>query len=740
MPWSPVVRLTPVRHTWPHRCPLQFLTPGAMPSFQGMRAPSRRRIAPLLLAGLLAALPSLAQVPVWRSLDGPFGGTYDNLVELPNGTLLASGGTLFVRSTDDGRTWTLANHFLNTELPTGTAANAVSRLMTTADGSVFLFGPGLFRSTDGENWTRVAEVSSPGYPGAVEEAVETAAGTFLAATAYSIYRSVDRGATWVQLPPTDGAGKLYVSGNTIWATGRLQNVLRRSTDDGLTWESLAHPFGNSDVFHVFPSGRLLKAEGGGLSTSDDGGLTWTLTYSSQVWHSLLALQDGRVMVGNGSGGALTSDGGTTFGPWRITMLPSLRPARVLHQTRTGAILSGNDGYGLVRSDDGGTTWQESGTPFSQVLSLHSLADGTLLAGTSAGIHRWNGTTWTWVNNLATWTYDFEETGGVILSASGPLVYRSTDAGLTWSRLNGTGAQGDLEQIIAASDGTWYKRKTNGAIYRSENQGGAWTRVTTPDGGNIGVNLLVAEPSGTVLAAGSDGLWRTADKGQTWTRIDNFPTLDPRFAPPARLAVQHLVRTDAGIMLAAVSRFLFRSTDNGVTWSFVELPISPRGIFLDSTGTLWIGGGIRRLLRSTDLGTTLEDFATGFPAPTDVEGFVEGPGGTIYMRSYTMGAWMLGTSGVANERPDLPTETAPVEAWPNPFDASAEIRFSAPAGAARVDVYDVLGRRLATPFDGTVSDGETSVSIDGTGLPAGPYFVRVTTATGVSTRTVVRAPR
>ncbi len=711
-----------------------------MPSVFGLRAPSRRRVAPLLLAGLLAALPSLAQVPVWRSLDGPFGGTYENLVELPDGTLLASGGTLLVRSTDDGRTWTLANHFLNTPSPTGIAANAVSRLMTTADGSVFLFGPGLFRSTDGENWTQVAEVSSPGYPGAVEEAVETAAGTFLASTAYSIYRSVDRGATWVQLPPTDGAGKLYVSGNTIWATGRLQNVLRRSTDDGVTWEPLAHPFGNSDVFHVFPSGRLLKAEGGGLSTSDDGGLTWTLTYSSQVWHSLLALQDGRVMVGNGSGGALTSDGGTTFAPWRITMLPSLRPARVLHQTRTGAILSGNDGYGLVRSDDGGTTWQESGTPFSQVLSLHALLDGTLLAGTSAGIHRWNGTTWTWVNNLATWTYDFEETGGVLLSASGPGVYRSTDGGVTWTKLNGTGVQGDLEQILASSDGTWYKRKTNSAIYRSENQGAAWTRVTSPDGGNIGVNSLVAEPTGSVLAAGYNGLWRTADKGQTWTRIDNFPTLDPRFAPPTQLAVQHLTRTTTGTIVATVSRFLFRSTDNGVTWSFVDIPISPRGVHLDSSGTLWISGGIGRLYRSADLGTTLEEFWTGFPSPRDAEGFADGPGGAIYMRSYTMGVWMLGTSGVATERPDVPSDAGLIEAWPNPFDASAEIRFTAPAGTARVEVFDVLGRRVATPFDGTVPEGETSVSVEGAGLPAGPYFVRVSTATGVSTRAIVRAPR
>ena len=47
------------------------------------------------------------------------------------------------------------------------------------------------------------------------------------------------------------------------------------------------------------------------------------------------------------------------------------------------------------------------------------------------------------------------------------------------------------------------------------------------------------------------------------------------------------------------------------------------------------------------------------------------------------------------------------------------------------VYDALGREIARPVDGTVS-GAVEASFDASGLPAGLYVARLTTAAGMET--------
>ncbi|MBC15131.1 MAG: hypothetical protein CMM85_19445 [Rhodothermaceae bacterium] len=71
------------------------------------------------------------------------------------------------------------------------------------------------------------------------------------------------------------------------------------------------------------------------------------------------------------------------------------------------------------------------------------------------------------------------------------------------------------------------------------------------------------------------------------------------------------------------------------------------------------------------------------------------------------------------------EVALLTPVPNPFGASARLRFDlATAGPATLRVYDVLGREVARPVDGELAAGRHTVAIDGTGLAAGVYVVRL----------------
>ena len=71
-------------------------------------------------------------------------------------------------------------------------------------------------------------------------------------------------------------------------------------------------------------------------------------------------------------------------------------------------------------------------------------------------------------------------------------------------------------------------------------------------------------------------------------------------------------------------------------------------------------------------------------------------------------------------------------FPNPATDQATLRFAVTeAQAATLVIYDALGREVARPVDGAVS-GSVEASFDASGLPAGLYVARLTTAAGTET--------
>ena len=67
-------------------------------------------------------------------------------------------------------------------------------------------------------------------------------------------------------------------------------------------------------------------------------------------------------------------------------------------------------------------------------------------------------------------------------------------------------------------------------------------------------------------------------------------------------------------------------------------------------------------------------------------------------------------------------------YPNPFNPSTEIDFRvAESSAAQLVIYNVLGERIATLFNGTAERGTTyRVRLDGSQLSSGVYFYRLST--------------
>ena len=78
-------------------------------------------------------------------------------------------------------------------------------------------------------------------------------------------------------------------------------------------------------------------------------------------------------------------------------------------------------------------------------------------------------------------------------------------------------------------------------------------------------------------------------------------------------------------------------------------------------------------------------------------------------------------------------------YPNPFHASTSITYALTSQEnVKLEVFDLMGRKLATLEDGTAPPGNHPVEFHGRWLPPGTYFYRLTAGDVVQTRTMTIA--
>jgi photosystem II stability/assembly factor-like uncharacterized protein len=203
---------------------------------------------------------------------------------------------------------------------------------------------------------------------------------------------------------------------------------------------------------------------------------------------------------------------------------------------------------------GVNVWTSLGPPGGHVLALaiDPIAPRTLYAGTHA-------------------TYPGHFAGGV---------YKSTDAGATWS---GAGLTLSLVYALAIDPNTPTTLYTaTGYLYKSTDAGATWsdTGLTTS------VSTLAIDPcTPTTLYAGGDGVFKSTDAGTTWndtgltTRVSTL-AIDPR----------------TPTTLYAGGDGVFKSTDGGSTWNALNTglthtlvsalaidPMEPRWVYAATEG-------------------------------------------------------------------------------------------------------------------------------------------------------------
>jgi photosystem II stability/assembly factor-like uncharacterized protein len=369
------------------------------------------------------------------------------------------------------------------------------------------------------------------------------------------------------------------------AAGAAQESFDQNLIRGMKWR-LVGPFRGGRVLAVEgipgePNTYLMGAVAGGVWKTTDAGANWTPLFDSQAIasigsiavapsnHNIIYVGTGEACIrGNisyGDGVYKSSDGGRTWRNMGLrdtrhigSVIVDPRNPDIVLVAALGHAYGPNAERGIFRSGDGGITW-------TRVLYKNERTGGISVVfdpGNSSILY------------ASLWEV-FRTPYSLSSGGPGSGLYKSTDGGLTWKRIEGNGLpEGILGRIgvsVSAADSNRVYaliEASEGGLYRSDDGGENWTResedgrirqrawyfthvyadprspdtvyvlntglLKSTDGGKS-FNLLPAphgdhhglwiDPANPLrMINGNDGgATITVDGGKTWTTLENQPT-------------------------------------------------------------------------------------------------------------------------------------------------------------------------------------------------------------------------
>lgn len=359
--------------------------------------------------------------------------------------------------------------------------------------------------------------------------------------------------------------------------------------------------------------------------------------------------DQTVVAGAKSGLFVSRDGGDTWEPAPISMAGAMAITLAFsaNYPRDGVLLAGTLEDGVFYSDNRGASWQRKsfglldGTVYAVAFSPNFGHDETLFAGTDSTVYySYNGArAWKALPfpedaapalSLAL-SPTFADDGTVYVGTEQQGLYRSTDRGQSWEKLNLPSAcvngllagAGGPEALLAA---------TENGLFLSSDRGNTWSQVLDQPN----VLCLAAQGGVTVAGLADQGAWMGVDH-QAWRPV---PDLAAR--PLVGLVLSPQFERDQIAFMFGPQESPWRTTDGGATWtaleadelsqSIVDLALSPN---FAADRTLAAASAVGVLL-STDAG---DHWSVGTERPATRVAFA--PGGGLLAAAFEPGG--LGAS-------------------------------------------------------------------------------------------------
>jgi photosystem II stability/assembly factor-like uncharacterized protein len=365
-------------------------------------------------------------------------------------------------------------------------------------------------------------------------------------------------------------------------------------------------------------------------------------------------------------------------------------------TATGSYLYVSNSN-LYRSTNNGTNFTRiSYTAFNNIPVIALGVNGTrVFAGTSySGIGGFYYTTdgdTTWTQTFLSSVDNILVTPSYIYIISQTQVWRSSNNGVSWIQTSAPASSA----IGANASGSMVYCGGYQGLYSSNNNGSSWTLLNTLDTlgfGDIGVsnntNIYVCTKSNG-LRSGS--IWISTNSGGSWSRKQLYATNRMTYYSCVLQSPYALVGCDSGVVV---------SRDNGANW----------------------------VNKSEGLSNNMRKVLKLFYANNYVFASVESE---LWRRPFTDAIYVKKISSEVLNKYKLEQN------YPDPFNPSTTILYTIPTkGFVTLNVYDALGRVVATLVNETQSPGTYTVDWNASSNPSGVYFYRLQTNNFTDTKRMV----
>lgn len=516
----------------------------------------------------------------------------------------------------------------------------------------------------------------------------------------TIMTSDDQGVSWdISLHPANlendcDLNSLYFIDNLTGFIGCSYNKIIKTTDGGLTWsvkysETTIYPWMEiSDVCFMNDTlGFAIGSEGLFLKSLDRGE-TWlvmdtVLSYDNK-FHKINK-DIAYITSGNPNNWFKTYNGGESWVTENLSSSPGAVMSGIYFLDENNAVASfytGDENSKLYKTTDHGVTWHLVSDPgwgiysvlFSFIDELHGIAFCASVAYYSTiQVTEDGGETWTLIEEPLTW-YNMEDTyhfnaNIVFVAGTGGKIYRSIDAGYTWTEISHRELGGEIYEVQFVNEEVGYLTCSSfggGVISTVFNQttdgGNSWHYIDIPEPYPSTFHFL-SESSGFIafyndllrynqgewdtvntgfdfeieeinfydemvgVVAGKERVIKTVDGGYSWSDITPIASQYHLF--------KHVeFGSQQNIFLTSYNR-IFRSHDGGVSWQFSELAENYEigDFFLVNVDTAFVIAW-PDILRSVDgletwnpcqLNSDGEFYAKSVCFPTPATGYVVGSG-------------------------------------------------------------------------------------------------------------------
>ncbi|HMQ68530.1 MAG TPA: T9SS type A sorting domain-containing protein [Ignavibacteria bacterium] len=302
---------------------------------------------------------------------------------------------------------------------------------------------------------------------------------------------------------------------------------------------------------------------------------------------------------------------------------------------------------------------------------------------------------------------------------------SYDNGITKTDLTGFGIKKFSGIAINPFNDSVCLAVSTDTIYRSTDRGITWfgNSVIPNFSGSLSINPMDTN----IIYAYDDSLFISSDGGNNFNFI-----LNKKFN---RIVFNF---SDSSVFASSKNK-LYRSSDHGFNWSIADT-LSDSITYFETdpdNEDIVFAGSVKGLYRSINGGEDFTLFNNSFSPSRKVTGICK-VANEDYVYVSTEEAvykcWNSYVVGVENISTAIPGSFYLDQNYPNPFNPSTNLEFGiSELGFVSLKVFDMLGKEVALLLNEKLNPGKYQFKFDGSSLPSGIYFYRLTAGKNIETR-------